>query len=487
MLNFFLKIFFLFIINLIIFTQEIEIIGKSVKGLPIKVYKFGEGKELIIILAGIYGNEKKSVKKAYDIINLLQQGKIELSNEKMICIIPLINPDGFKENKKTNANNVDLNRNFYTKSWKNKFVFINEVISAGEFPFSEPETIALKAFFQSLNKNIVSVIISLNLQTDGIFLTTTNYYYNIQLLDILKNELKNKNICIDYFSCVDLTEWASSELGIASVIIKFKEEQIDEIVKLIEVLNKINFKDKIYTKEFFNFLNVDNNVDNKENSILKLLPEKVLTKIRKTKNGEELFLKYFKKIGKENELLLLVNKKNKLDKNYLPPDLLNLTNKDLPSTKTNFQLRKIILEDLKIMIEDAQKYDVSLIIISAYRSYQNQEDIYKYWIKKLGKNKASMLSAVPGASQHQLGTTIDFNSLNLSFENTKEGKWLRENAYKYGFIMSYPQHMEKITGYEYEPWHYRYVGKEAAYIIYNFFDNSLELFLQWYWSLHKYL
>jgi len=77
---------------------------------------------------------------------------------------------------------------------------------------------------------------------------------------------------------------------------------------------------------------------------------------------------------------------------------------------------------------------------------------------------------------------IDFNSLNENFSQTKEGKWLFLNAYKFGFILSYPEGMENITGYKYEPWHYRYVGKEASFIIYNYFNNSLELFLNWYWD-----
>ena len=91
-------------------------------------------------------------------------------------------------------------------------------------------------------------------------------------------------------------------------------------------------------------------------------------------------------------------------------------------------------------------------------------------------------SPVPGASQHQIGTTIDINSLDISFAKTKEGKWLNDNAYKYGFIMSYPEGQEDLTGYRFEPWHYRYIGKDASVLVYKYFDNLLELFLNWYWD-----
>ena len=134
------------------------------------------------------------------------------------------------------------------------------------------------------------------------------------------------------------------------------------------------------------------------------------------------------------------------------------------------------------MFNDAKKEQINLITISGYRSYDMQKKTHEYWINELGEEEALKVSAKPGLSQHQLGTAIDFNSLQDSFALTAEGKWLLENAYKYGFILSYPEGYEDITGYSYEPWHYRYVGKNASYIIYNYFDNILELFLQWYWK-----
>ena len=111
-----------------------------------------------------------------------------------------------------------------------------------------------------------------------------------------------------------------------------------------------------------------------------------------------------------------------------------------------------------------------------------KKKVYLQWIETLGEEEAKRVSASPGASQHQLGTTIDFNSLDVSFAKSKQGQWLAENSYKYGFIMSYPEGQEKITGYRYEPWHFRYIGKEAALLVYKYFDNLLEFFLNWFWN-----
>ncbi|HPP04967.1 MAG TPA: DUF2817 domain-containing protein [Spirochaetota bacterium] len=477
-----LNILFFFTLNFLVYSQQIDIIGKSVNGSPIKLYKFGKGEDLIIIIAGIHGNEKNTSNTAYSIINLLQKGEITFGPNKMLWIIPVLNPDGFKQNKRTNANDVDLNRNFDTSNWQPKSIKVNEILNCGEFPFSEPESLSIKSLFESIEKNITPVIISLHSYGDAL-IPADDSYKNIELVNILKKELSYTYDSVGYYVSGDLTQWASEKLNIAGVTIEFKtkdKEETDEIIKLIESLNKINFKERIYKKDIFSFLNGGNNFN-----IINKLTENIIEKLKKIKNGEKIFLDYFSKIPKEDELLLLVNKSNKLSQNYVPSDLIYFTNKDLPSDKENFQLREIIVEDLKNMIEDAKKDGVNLIIISAYRSYDTQKNLYEYWVNKLGKKEADRVSAKPGASQHQLGTTIDFNSLNVSFENTKEGEWLMKNAYKYGFIMSYPKNMEHITGYAYEPWHYRYVGKEASYLIYNFFDNCLEYFLIWYWGLHK--
>ena len=198
------------------------------------------------------------------------------------------------------------------------------------------------------------------------------------------------------------------------------------------------------------------------------------------------FLLHLNVLKKNDELLLLVNKQNHLQPSYVPNDLVDIT-EIFPTRKDQTFLRKIILDDLREMFDGAKKDRIELVIISAYRSYDVQIVTFEKWVKILGYKEASRISAVPGASQHQLGTTIDFNDLSYTFDTTPEGKWLSENAFNYGFIMSYPRDMEEITGYRFEPWHYRCIGKEAAYIVSCYFNNNLEQFLQFYWSIQDYL
>lgn len=109
---------------------------------------------------------------------------------------------------------------------------------------------------------------------------------------------------------------------------------------------------------------------------------------------------------------------------------------------------------------------INLKIISGFRSYQSQNSIYNNYVARDGKEEADTYSARAGHSEHQTGLAIDVNSLLFDFGETKEGKWLQDHAYQYGFIIRYPKGKEQITGYRYEPWHLRYVG-ELSKELYN--------------------
>lgn len=163
-----------------------------------------------------------------------------------------------------------------------------------------------------------------------------------------------------------------------------------------------------------------------------------------------------------NSLLVLVNKNQPLPASYIPPDLVNISDYGIPSARSGFLLQETVINDLREMINEAAKEGISLKIISAYRSYDYQEKTYNRWVEELGKEEADRQSAQPGYSEHQLGTVIDFNELNFSFADTAAGIWLKENAWKYGWVLSFPADSEQITGYAYEPWHYRYIGKANA-------------------------
>lgn len=139
----------------------------------------------------------------------------------------------------------------------------------------------------------------------------------------------------------------------------------------------------------------------------------------------------------------------------------------LPSTYNPNGLLVDFMNPFNQMVNDALKENINLKIVSGYRSYSTQDRIYSNYVKKDGQIKADTYSARPGHSEHQTGLAADINSLDQSFINTREGIWLNSHCYQYGFIIRYPKGKESITGYIYEPWHIRYVGKELATKLYN--------------------
>ena len=108
----------------------------------------------------------------------------------------------------------------------------------------------------------------------------------------------------------------------------------------------------------------------------------------------------------------------------------------------------------------------NIYISSGYRSYARQVEIYNRYVAQDGQEYADTYSSRPGYSEHQTGLTFDLNSIDISFADTPEGKWVAENCHKYGFIVRYPEDKEDITGYTYEPWHIRYLGVEKATAVY---------------------
>jgi D-alanyl-D-alanine carboxypeptidase len=170
-------------------------------------------------------------------------------------------------------------------------------------------------------------------------------------------------------------------------------------------------------------------------------------------------------------ILAPVNKLYALPSWYVPPSLVSLTGE--VKTIGAETLRREILPHLKGLITAAEKScSTSISVLSAYRSYQTQASVYNYWVAKVGQQSADLGSARPGHSEHQLGTTVDLTSASVGYQltrefgNTKEGRWLKENAHRWGFVLSYPEGKTEITGYVWEPWHFRYLGKEVATKIY---------------------
>lgn len=174
-----------------------------------------------------------------------------------------------------------------------------------------------------------------------------------------------------------------------------------------------------------------------------------------------------KKVKKPEDLTVLVNKFNELDATYEPDDLESIIDRQ------DIKLRREANEAYTDFYKEAKKRGMSIYTISAYRSYDYQRNIWNNVLHYDGSKSASRLVAYPGRSEHQLGLAIDISNLPSSSDSLTEkvgdsplGKFIREEAYKYGFVLRYPKNKVHITRYSYEPWHMRYVGKKLAKKLY---------------------
>lgn len=175
-----------------------------------------------------------------------------------------------------------------------------------------------------------------------------------------------------------------------------------------------------------------------------------------------------------NSKTVLVNKKYGIDKEYKPDDLV------IPNIRFSFNykdekkyLRKEAAKNLELLFQGAKHYGYDLLGVSGFRSYDRQKTLYEYSLINNGFDYTQVYSAMPGLSEHQTGLAIDISCTNLGglltdkFGETKEGKWVYENCYKFGFIVRYPKNKSNVTGYGYEPWHIRYVGYDLAKFLYD--------------------
>lgn len=161
--------------------------------------------------------------------------------------------------------------------------------------------------------------------------------------------------------------------------------------------------------------------------------------------------------------VLIVNKTYPLPKDYVP------TNTYKSAEGLNYCstcINNDAYNQYKLMKADATSLGLNIWIQSGYRSYSLQNDLYNKYVNRDGKEAADTYSARPGHSEHQTGLAFDLNTITDDFQYTNEGIWVNENCYKYGFILRYPNNKTYITGYKYEPWHWRYVGIDVATKIY---------------------
>lgn len=173
-------------------------------------------------------------------------------------------------------------------------------------------------------------------------------------------------------------------------------------------------------------------------------------------------------VAKENDYLILVNKHNPVSNTYIPNNLVAITSEDnidyIERKNEIMYINNKVLEQYVLLYNDALANGITLTIFSAYRSYEKQEML---WNQRSNINYI----APPGCSEHQTGLAIDISirtiGLTKNFMNSKEYNYLINNAYKYGFINRYPKNKEEITGYYFEPWHFRYVGYDHSLKIHN--------------------
>ena len=180
-----------------------------------------------------------------------------------------------------------------------------------------------------------------------------------------------------------------------------------------------------------------------------------------------------------SSITVYVNKEYALPKNYKPENLVTPNIRfDITYYDERTLMRPEASKALEKLFKAADKAGYDLVGISGYRSYNRQYQIFTNNIVTKGKKHTLMYSAVPGTSEHQTGLAIDVsseslhNKLSEGFSSTPEGKWLAKNSYRYGFIIRYPDDKAEITGYAYEPWHIRYVGRGLANYLYT---NKLTL------------
>lgn len=167
-------------------------------------------------------------------------------------------------------------------------------------------------------------------------------------------------------------------------------------------------------------------------------------------------------VTEPGKLDVICNKYYQLSSSFTPENLVNVTSGYFVNDGKEYKLTQNALDAFVKMADAAKKEDLKIKIISGYRTYAYQENLYNKYKANNGQAAADRFSARPGHSEHETGLAIDINDVSQAFENTREFVWLQDNAHLYGYILRYPDGNEATTGYMYEPWHYRYLGVELA-------------------------
>jgi len=247
-----------------------------------------------------------------------------------------------------------------------------------------------------------------------------------------------------------------------NIIKDYSKEQIEKILTLEHDPNIIKFIEEKY----FIMENLEKYLDYKKEKNDMSITD-VVAVINVGSNYEWYDQKQIKNSDLSKDELILVNKFNALSKDYEPEDIVNVSNW---YSYAGNSARDIAYQSLISLYNAAKEAGMNIIVNSSYRSYKDQEETYQTFLYRYGKEYADNYAARPGHSEHQTGLAFDITPPGASMDNHdqfKEFDWLKDNAHKYGFILRYPEGKTFITGYNYEPWHFRYVGKKIAEKIYS--------------------
>ena len=314
---------------------------------------------------------------------------------------------------------------------------------------------------EKLSEQELNIIYKYDYNKNLIYIVTSDNYNKDKLDLYIKYTLDND----DYLKIFNLIN--SKE---------FKEENVDKYMKYIKKFNNtdgiIKYVNNNYNFELndasLSFLNekyfIIDYLDrylNYYESNKDLEYKEIITRVNSNLDYE--FYVDTNESDLSKGMYTLVNKYNYLKQDYVPDDLVSVTG---IYARDSAKLVKVAYDNFVKMADAAREQDLTIKVTTGYRSYSFQSTLYNNYVKADGVKNADTYSARPGFSEHQLGYSADLtNAKNVSFdnfENTKEYKWLQDNAYKYGFIMRFPKGKEYITGYQFESWHYRYVGEKIA-------------------------
>ncbi len=245
--------------------------------------------------------------------------------------------------------------------------------------------------------------------------------------------------------------------------------------KLLERQYDVNIP-KVINKKYFLLKNLDRYLDyipkNPDKSIDDCI---ALVNV----NRDKPYYEDLQTTKESDGIAMLVNKYHALSKDYEPDDIVKVST---TYSYSGMSLKKEAYDAFKKLADDAKKEGYTIVILSSYRTYEYQDELWSKRKNKNGIEQADAYAARAGSSEHETGLAIDVADYNhpMNFGEQESFTWMINNSYKYGFILRYPEGKENITGYDYEAWHYRYLGPELATKVYNegiTYDEYYEFYL----------